>query len=138
MRLKIRDGRATKGTAPEKFDPKEALRLVKDALKGVAQVTSRPDLAKKYGVQTATQAVVESKPEKWPSRKPTRLYPVLHFFIDSVRGKPVLQAVKSEPSVSSPSKPKKVLGYTPLKSTNEIKQKVKEIFQKHGHEALTY
>jgi ribosomal protein S10 len=122
----------------EKFDPKEALRLVTDALKGIASVTSRPDLAKKYGVQTATQAQVKSKPAKWPSRMPVQLYPVLHFFIDKVKGQIVLQAVKTDPSVSGPSKPKKVLGYTPLKSINEVGQKVKQIFQKHGHEALTY
>jgi hypothetical protein len=122
--------------AQGKFDPKEALRLVKDALTGVS-VTSRPDLAKKYGVQTATQAVLSPKPDKWPSRKPTQLYPVLHFFIDKVRDQIVLQAIKTAPSVSGKSKPQKVLGYTPVKS-NEIKQKVKEIFQKHGHEALTY
>ena len=121
----------------EKFDPKEALRLVKEALKG-ASVTSRPDLAKKYGVQTATQAQMKSAPAKWPSRMPVQLYPVLHFFLDKVRGQIVMQAIVTAPSVSGPSKPKKALGFTPLKSTNEVQQKVKEIFRKHGYEALTY
>jgi len=136
--MKLSEIVAAVKVAQEKFDPKEALRLVKDALGNKVSVTSRPDLAKKYGVQTATQAVMTSEPVKWPSRMPVQLYPILHFFLDMVRGQMVLQAVMTEPSVSSPSKPKRVLGYTPMKSTDEIKKKVREIFQKHGYDALTY
>jgi hypothetical protein len=128
-----------RAAASEKFDPKEALKLVTQALKGISvSVTSRPDLAKKYGVQTAIQVEKDDKADKWPSRKPVRLYPTLHFFLDKMRGQTSLQAIVTEPSVSSPSKPKRAMKPSEVKSTQELQKKIKETFNAHGHDALTY
>jgi len=126
--------------AQEGLTPQEALRIVQEATKGLGKVLviSRPDLAKKYGVQTATQVEVRSEPAKWPSRMPTKHFPLVQFFIDRIKDQLVVQAVLVPVSFSGNSKPQKLLGYTPFKSPQEVARKIKEIVSTHGFESTSY